>query len=79
MIKNFYIVGAGGYGQQLQIFLKKNKFVNSVKFIDDKLTLNIDKFAKIKIKKKNSLQYSYLKSIYKRKHLSSICKKEFYL
>lgn len=52
MIKNFYIVGAGGYGQQLQIFLKKNKFVNSVKFIDDKLTLNIDKFAKIKIKKK---------------------------
>ena len=32
--------------------VKKNKFVNSVKFIDDKLTLNIDKFAKIKIKKK---------------------------
>ena len=50
MIRNFYIVGAGGYGQQLQSFLKKNKFVNSVKFVDDKLTLNIDKFSKVKKK-----------------------------
>jgi UDP-3-O-[3-hydroxymyristoyl] glucosamine N-acyltransferase len=47
-IKNFYLIGAGGYGNQLCYMLKKNKIVKSVRFVDDKTDLNIDHFFKIK-------------------------------
>jgi len=50
MFINFYLIGAGGYGKQLKTFLKKNKIVNSVKFVDDKLNLDIDNFFKLKSK-----------------------------
>ena len=47
MIKILYLVGAGGIGKQLENLLKKNKFVNSVRFVDDELKLNIKKFFKM--------------------------------
>ena len=47
MIKILYLVGAGGIGKQLKNLLKKNKFVNSVRFVDDELKLNIKKFFKM--------------------------------
>ena len=47
-IKNFYLIGAGGYGNQLYYMLKKNKIVKSIKFVDDNINLNIDNFFKIK-------------------------------
>ena len=47
MHKNFYLIGAGDYGKQLKIFLKKNKIYNSVLFVDDKLDLKVNKFLKI--------------------------------
>ena len=49
-ITNFYLIGAGGYGNQLCYMLKKNKIVNSLKFADDKINLNINNFFKIKKK-----------------------------
>ena len=47
-IKNFYLIGAGGYGNQLYHMLKKNKIFKSIKFVDDNINLNIDNFFKIK-------------------------------
>lgn len=46
MLKKFYLIGAGDYGNQLKVFLKKNRIVGSVKFVDDKLNLNINNFSK---------------------------------
>jgi UDP-3-O-[3-hydroxymyristoyl] glucosamine N-acyltransferase len=47
-ITNFYLIGAGGYGNQLSYMLKNNKIVKSIKFVDDQINLNIDSFFKIK-------------------------------
>lgn len=46
--KVFYLIGAGGYGAQLSIFLKKNKIAKSVIFVDDQYKLNISSFFKKK-------------------------------
>ena len=46
--KKFYLIGAGGYGNQLCYILKKNKIVKSIKFVDDKINLNVNNFFKIK-------------------------------
>ena len=47
-IKNLYLIGAGSYGNQLSHMLKKNKIAKSIKFVDDKINLNINNFFKIK-------------------------------
>ena len=49
-IKNFYLIGAGGYGDQLCYMLKKNKIAKFIKFVDDKTHLNVNHFFKIKKK-----------------------------
>jgi UDP-3-O-[3-hydroxymyristoyl] glucosamine N-acyltransferase len=46
--KKFYLIGAGDYGNQLCYMLKKNKIVKSIKFVDDKINLNVNNFFKIK-------------------------------
>ena len=46
--KKFYLIGAGGYGNQITYMLKNNKIVKSIKFVDDKIKLNITSFFKIK-------------------------------
>ena len=44
--KNFYLVGAGGYGKQLKFMLKQDKIISSAKFVDDKLKFKIKDFLK---------------------------------
>jgi len=69
MNKKFYLIGAGDYGKQLKVFLKKNKIVSLVQFVDDKLDLNVDNFFKkknkayfnITISKPLIREYIYLK------------------
>ena len=48
LYKNFYLIGAGGYGKQLSKMLKANKVINSSIFVDNKLKFNLKKFLKIK-------------------------------
>ena len=50
MHNKFYLIGAGDYGKQLNIFLIKNKILRNVEFVDDKLKLNINNFSKRKHK-----------------------------
>ena len=54
MYKIFYLIGAGDYGKQLKVFLKKNKIVSSIQFVDDLLNLNVNNF----LKKKNKLFFN---------------------
>ncbi len=54
MNKKFYLIGAGDYGKQLKVFLKKNKIVSLVQFVDDKLDLNVNNF----FKKKNKVYFN---------------------
>jgi len=44
--KNFYLVGAGGYGKQLEFMLKHDKIISSAKFVDDKHKFKIKNFLK---------------------------------
>lgn len=46
--KEFYLIGAGGYGKQLSHILKKNSITKSTIFVDDKYVLNIKSFLKKK-------------------------------
>lgn len=42
----FYLIGAGDYGIQLYEFIKKNNLIKKIKFVDDKLKLDINKLLK---------------------------------
>ena len=44
--ENFYLVGGGGYGKQLEFMLKQDKIISSAKFVDDKLKFKIKNFLK---------------------------------
>jgi acetyltransferase-like isoleucine patch superfamily enzyme len=44
--ENFYLVGGGGYGKQLEFMLKHDKIISSAKFVDDKLKFKIKNFLK---------------------------------
>lgn len=52
MIKKLYLIGKGGYGNHLSNMLKKDKVINRIIFVDDKIQLNIVKFSKL-VKKNN--------------------------
>lgn len=68
--KSLYLIGAGGLGKQLCHILKKDKFFNIVKFVDDQHELNIVSFLKkknlrftITIGNTNIREKIYLKSL----------------
>jgi len=44
--ENFYLVGGGGYGKQLEFMLKQDKIISSARFVDDKHKFKIKNFLK---------------------------------
>ena len=48
--ENFYLVGGGGYGKQLEFMLKQDKIISSARFVDDKHKFKIKNFLKTKKK-----------------------------
>lgn len=44
----FYIIGKGGYGNQLSVMLKQSGIIKSNIFVDDKLKFNLKKFLQLK-------------------------------
>ena len=44
--ENFYLIGAGGYGKQLEFMLKQDKIISSAKFADDKIKFKIKNLLK---------------------------------
>ena len=59
--ENFYLVGAGGYGKQLEFMLKHDKIISSAKFADDKHKFKIKNFLKINKKIYFSITISNIK------------------
>lgn len=76
MIKSIYLVGAGGYGKQLKVLLKKNKITNSVQFVDDKKNFNVQKFSKIL--KNVNFNISISAPLARENIYKLFCKKNFY-
>jgi len=59
--ENFYLVGGGGYGKQLEFMLKQDKIISSARFVDDKHKFKIKNFLKINKKIYFSITISNIK------------------
>ena len=73
--ENFYLVGAGGYGKQLEYMLKQDKFISSAKFVDDKLKFKIKNFYKTNKKIYFNITIFNIK---KRESIYNLSKKKIY-